>query len=136
MPTTQSLGADKQTQPGIERRIDAGIAYLLLDLPDSKLNKLTGAVMAELERQLEALRADASVQAIVLASAKADSFVAGADIDEIEALQSAAKRPQRHASASASSRRSSRCRNRWWPQCMASAWAAAARWCSPAIIAS
>src|SRR6188508_2084108 len=80
--------ADKTNPEGIGVSIDDGIATLLLDLPGSKVNKLTRAVMTELEARIVGLGKDPGVRALVIASGKPDGFVAGADIDEIESLTS------------------------------------------------
>ncbi len=65
---------------------EAGIAHLVIDLPDEKINKLSEAVMSELEEQLgNGLRA-AAIKALVISSKKPGVFIAGADIDEIEKI--------------------------------------------------
>src|SRR5512138_3691875 len=68
-----------------------GIAVVTFDLPGEKVNKLTAAVMEELDGLLERLAADGSVKALVFASGKADTFIAGADIAEIRDITDAAR---------------------------------------------
>ena len=68
-----------------------GIARVVLDLPGEPVNKITRAVREELDTLLTELRDDPSVRAIVLLSGKADTFLAGADIDEFVALHSQAE---------------------------------------------
>lgn len=70
------------------RRLDDGILWLEFDLPGEPVNKITRGVRDELDALLDQLTADADVRAIILISAKPDSFIAGADIDEFVALQS------------------------------------------------
>ena len=76
---------------GLRVRAEDGIACLEFDLPGSKVNTLGAAVMTEFERLLESLAADPRVRAIVLVSRKHDVFIAGADIDEIQALETEAQ---------------------------------------------
>jgi 3-hydroxyacyl-CoA dehydrogenase/enoyl-CoA hydratase/3-hydroxybutyryl-CoA epimerase len=66
----------------LERNPD-GIAVLTFDLPGEKVNKLTSAVMDELDRLLDNLRAETAIKALIIRSGKPDTFIAGADIAEI-----------------------------------------------------
>jgi len=68
-----------------------GIARVVLDLPGEPVNKITRAVREELAAVLDRLRRDDGVRAVVLLSGKADTFIAGADIDEFVALRSQAE---------------------------------------------
>ena len=68
-----------------------GIAVLTFDLPSEKVNKLTTAVMSELEQILETLSADHAIKALVIRSGKPDIFIAGADIAEIRDITDANK---------------------------------------------
>jgi 3-hydroxyacyl-CoA dehydrogenase/enoyl-CoA hydratase/3-hydroxybutyryl-CoA epimerase len=72
----------------IDKRPD-GVAVLTFDLPGEKVNKLTAAAMEELDRLLEELGQDRSVRALVFASGKPDTFIAGADIAEIRDITDA-----------------------------------------------
>jgi 3-hydroxyacyl-CoA dehydrogenase/enoyl-CoA hydratase/3-hydroxybutyryl-CoA epimerase len=72
---------------GLRVRAEDGIAILELDLPGSKVNKLTTAVVTELAHLLESLGGDPRARGVVLVSRKHDVFIAGADLDEIEALE-------------------------------------------------
>ncbi|HET6577790.1 MAG TPA: 3-hydroxyacyl-CoA dehydrogenase NAD-binding domain-containing protein, partial [Gemmatimonadales bacterium] len=74
--------------------VQDGIAVVTFDLPGESVNKLSDAVKVEFEALLIRLRDDASVRAAVLISGKPDSFIAGADLDELSALttESAAER--------------------------------------------
>jgi 3-hydroxyacyl-CoA dehydrogenase / enoyl-CoA hydratase / 3-hydroxybutyryl-CoA epimerase len=67
--------------------VDDGVARLILDLPGEPINKITRAVRDELDALLTRLERDPTVRAAVLLSAKPDTFIAGADIDEFVALR-------------------------------------------------
>ncbi len=60
------------------------IAYITFDQPDSKVNVLSSAVLAEFEKILDQFKNTSSLKAVVIQSAKKDIFIAGADIKEIE----------------------------------------------------
>ncbi len=78
----------------LKARVERGIAWLELDLPDEPVNKITRDVRDEFERVLHRLSSDPDVRAGILISRKAGSFIAGADIDEFGALGS---RDEAHA---------------------------------------
>jgi 3-hydroxyacyl-CoA dehydrogenase/enoyl-CoA hydratase/3-hydroxybutyryl-CoA epimerase len=63
-----------------------GVAVVTFDLPGEPVNKLSPAVKVELEALLIRLRDEPEVRALVLTSGKADSFIAGADIEAFTAL--------------------------------------------------
>ena len=60
-------------------------AWLWLDRADASTNTLSSEVMAELDTLLDRF-ADAPPSALVIASAKAGGFIAGADIEELRQL--------------------------------------------------
>jgi 3-hydroxyacyl-CoA dehydrogenase/enoyl-CoA hydratase/3-hydroxybutyryl-CoA epimerase len=67
-----------------------GIAWIVFDDPSRKLNVLTEPVMQRFAELLDEVRSAAevgSVKVLVVTSGKADSFMAGADVDAIEALE-------------------------------------------------
>ena len=69
---------------------DRGIGWITFDDPDRKLNVLTEGTMRRLSDVLEEARAAATggrVRVVVLRSGKPDSFIAGADVDAIAALE-------------------------------------------------
>ena len=76
------------------------IAHLLLDDADEKLNTLGKAMIQEIGEQVKALGSDVSVQAIVIRSAKPSGFLAGANLNELQAL-SRSKQPQEDGYAAA-----------------------------------
>jgi 3-hydroxyacyl-CoA dehydrogenase/enoyl-CoA hydratase/3-hydroxybutyryl-CoA epimerase/3-hydroxyacyl-CoA dehydrogenase/enoyl-CoA hydratase/3-hydroxybutyryl-CoA epimerase/enoyl-CoA isomerase len=63
------------------------IAWLEFDQPDKSVNVLTREMLTALEQHLNALELQTELQGLVLASAKPNSFLAGADIKEIARLQ-------------------------------------------------
>ena len=72
--------------PSFTSTIENGIAVLTFDLPGEPVNKLNAAVKTELEALLGRLREDSLTRAVVLISGKADTFIAGADIEEFTAI--------------------------------------------------
>jgi 3-hydroxyacyl-CoA dehydrogenase/enoyl-CoA hydratase/3-hydroxybutyryl-CoA epimerase len=66
--------------------ISAGVAHLILDDPDKKLNTLGKAMILELGQVLDELAVKAEVRALVIRSAKSGGFLAGADIDELRGI--------------------------------------------------
>jgi 3-hydroxyacyl-CoA dehydrogenase/enoyl-CoA hydratase/3-hydroxybutyryl-CoA epimerase len=69
---------------------DSGIYWLTLDKAGSAANTLSSGVLAELDGELDALRA-ASARGLVLESGKRSGFILGADVKEFSALQDAAQ---------------------------------------------
>jgi 3-hydroxyacyl-CoA dehydrogenase/enoyl-CoA hydratase/3-hydroxybutyryl-CoA epimerase len=63
------------------------VAWLTFDLPGEKVNKLNASSMAELAECLERLGREKDLRALVIRSAKPDSFIAGADINELAAIR-------------------------------------------------
>jgi len=63
----------------LERRPD-GVAVVLLDTPGSKVNVLSRGLLDEIREMLDAIEGDDAIRACVLASAKPDTFIAGADL--------------------------------------------------------
>jgi 3-hydroxyacyl-CoA dehydrogenase/enoyl-CoA hydratase/3-hydroxybutyryl-CoA epimerase len=75
--------------PGVlfEIRRD-GFAFLIFDRPGEKVNVLNAPIVAVLEILLDQAAHDKNVRGLVVTSAKPGSFIAGADVREIEGLQS------------------------------------------------
>lgn len=63
-----------------------GVAILRFDTPDSPVNILSSRFFADFARHLDTIAQDADIKACVLSSAKPDSFIAGADLDELLAM--------------------------------------------------
>ena len=74
-----------------------GVAALILDVPDRKLNLLTGQVFADLEKALERVSAEQKYRLLIIRSGKPSSFCAGADLKEF----AAGKSPEEYAAMSA-----------------------------------
>jgi len=68
-----------------------GIAVLTFDLPGEKVNKLTTAVMSELDVLLDEIAGNHAIKALVIRSGKPGIFIAGADIAEIRDIIDATK---------------------------------------------
>ncbi len=67
-----------------------GVASLVFDREDSKVNLLTMGVMARLDEllgEIEHLAGDGSVRAVLIRSGKTGMFIAGADVGEIADVQ-------------------------------------------------
>jgi len=65
-----------------------GIAQLVIDTPDSKLNVLSQDFFAEFTAALTELETRTEIKGLVISSGKEDNFFAGADVKEIRFLQS------------------------------------------------
>lgn len=83
---TEKMPAPKAVKRGgafnLEVR-DNGVAFLIFDLKDEKVNILSSKVMAELDSWLDDLARRSDIKALVFLSAKEDNFIAGADVSEI-----------------------------------------------------
>jgi 3-hydroxyacyl-CoA dehydrogenase/enoyl-CoA hydratase/3-hydroxybutyryl-CoA epimerase len=60
-----------------------GVAVLLFDTPKRPVNVLSGGMLEEAGPLMEEIERDDAIVAVVLASAKPDSFIAGADLDVV-----------------------------------------------------
>jgi 3-hydroxyacyl-CoA dehydrogenase/enoyl-CoA hydratase/3-hydroxybutyryl-CoA epimerase len=69
----------------VERRPD-GVAVVVLDHPTKAVNTLSPAVVKEFNEKVAPLLDEKSVRAMVVVSAKPDTFIAGADLELIEGL--------------------------------------------------
>ena len=67
-----------------------GIAVAVFDTPGEKVNVLSTVFLGEFEAELDRIAADGSVRGLVLASAKPDCFLAGADLKAMRGLMTAA----------------------------------------------
>ncbi len=81
----------KKTSPLTLTLSDEGIASIVFDLPEEKVNKLSMAVMEALDAALADLEKEERLKGVVVSSAKKDIFIAGADIAEIEGITDPAK---------------------------------------------
>jgi 3-hydroxyacyl-CoA dehydrogenase / enoyl-CoA hydratase / 3-hydroxybutyryl-CoA epimerase len=71
--------------------VEGGVAVCLLDVAGEPVNTLSPQTGAELEDLLRTLAQDPAVQAIVIGSGKKDGFIAGAKIEALQAVRSAAE---------------------------------------------
>ncbi len=69
----------------IEREVEEKIAFITVNRPD-KLNALNMQVLQDLSAAFDQLEADPQVRSIVMTGAGQKSFIAGADISELNAL--------------------------------------------------
>ena len=73
----------------LKRRGD-GVAVLLFDTPKRPVNVLSRELLEEAGPLMQEIQDDDGIVACVLASAKPDSFIAGADLDEVVGMDAAA----------------------------------------------
>jgi 3-hydroxyacyl-CoA dehydrogenase/enoyl-CoA hydratase/3-hydroxybutyryl-CoA epimerase len=69
-------------------RQDNGIAHLVIDVVDENVNTLKAEFTEQINEVLAEIKADKTITGIVLCSGKEGTFVAGADINMINACQS------------------------------------------------
>jgi len=62
------------------------VALVLFDHPSKPVNTLSPALVREIEQEVSPLLEDPSIDALVLASAKAETFIAGADLKILEEM--------------------------------------------------
>jgi 3-hydroxyacyl-CoA dehydrogenase/enoyl-CoA hydratase/3-hydroxybutyryl-CoA epimerase len=78
-----------ETASALTVDVQAGIAIATLDVPDASVNVLDAQVVAEFSAFFDRVDRDAAIRAVVLISGKAENFIAGADIEQFNALHSA-----------------------------------------------
>ncbi|MFT4837070.1 MAG: 3-hydroxyacyl-CoA dehydrogenase/enoyl-CoA hydratase/3-hydroxybutyryl-CoA epimerase, partial [Psychromonas sp.] len=66
----------------------SGVATLTFDYPGKRINKLDSVALLELKEQIDSLAKNNDIKLLVFRSAKKDTFIAGADINEIKDLLS------------------------------------------------
>src|SRR2546428_11121590 len=76
--------------PALRCELQDGIAVVTLDLTDHPVNVISRAVKDEFNATFERLAAEPGAQAVALFSGQPDNFIAGADIEEVVKLSSAA----------------------------------------------
>lgn len=69
-------------------RLD-NIAVVAIDVPGEKVNTLKAEFAAQVRAILKQIRENKALQGVVFISAKADNFIAGADINMIDHCQNA-----------------------------------------------
>lgn len=63
-----------------------GVANLIFDAPNEKVNKLATSVLLDLKKALNVIDNNKAIRVLLISSAKKDNFIAGADINEIKAI--------------------------------------------------
>jgi len=76
---------------GVSVRLQDGVAVITYDQPGAPVNTLNTRVGPVFERVFDLIEQDARISAAVLRSGKPDSWIAGADIDELASLATAAQ---------------------------------------------
>jgi 3-hydroxyacyl-CoA dehydrogenase/enoyl-CoA hydratase/3-hydroxybutyryl-CoA epimerase len=62
------------------------IVVVTINCPDSKVNKVSSGLLAEISGLLDELKKDSTIRGMVILSGKDDNFVVGADVDELNAM--------------------------------------------------
>jgi 3-hydroxyacyl-CoA dehydrogenase / enoyl-CoA hydratase / 3-hydroxybutyryl-CoA epimerase len=78
------------TAPALTVEVRDTVALITFDTPGSPVNTFSPAARAEFIAILDRLERDESIRAAVLFSGKSDVWIAGADVDELVALPTAA----------------------------------------------
>jgi 3-hydroxyacyl-CoA dehydrogenase/enoyl-CoA hydratase/3-hydroxybutyryl-CoA epimerase len=68
----------------IEKTRD-GIVLVVIDSPGTRVNKVSSALLGEIETIIDSIERDVTVRAMAVVSGKDDNFIVGADIDELKA---------------------------------------------------
>jgi 3-hydroxyacyl-CoA dehydrogenase/enoyl-CoA hydratase/3-hydroxybutyryl-CoA epimerase len=87
--TTTSRVIDAGRRDALAMRVDDGILVVSIDVPGAPVNTLSPALAGEFEKVFARVNDDSLIQGIVLISGKPDGFIAGADIEQFPALQTA-----------------------------------------------
>ena len=77
---------DKAKQIRLEEPDENGVAVVWIDMPDSKVNVLNTETLPEFNALMEEVRSNNSIKAVVIASGKANNFIAGADISMLNTV--------------------------------------------------
>ena len=83
-----AVAAEKQLKH-CSLRVDNGVAIIVLDSPGVKMNSLSEEVMRDMEVMYNECQSRSDIEAVVLISGKIGCFIAGADINMIEACKTA-----------------------------------------------
>ncbi len=76
------------TMEHISLSYQGSVGILTLDVPDQSMNVLSRQSMSEIEAMLKEVESDSDLSGVVLLSGKADSFIAGADVEMLDACDS------------------------------------------------
>lgn len=73
---------------GLTVTVRDGLAYVVLDRPDGRVNILSSSVMLSLEKAIEWMHEQSrQLKACIISSVREDSFIVGADLDEIAGIK-------------------------------------------------
>jgi len=72
-------------------KLDDKISILYFDLPNEKVNKFSSSVMQEFKNRIEELQQRRDIKCLLLMSKKPGIFIAGADVREIQVIDSEQK---------------------------------------------
>jgi 3-hydroxyacyl-CoA dehydrogenase / enoyl-CoA hydratase / 3-hydroxybutyryl-CoA epimerase len=91
MTTKTDLGGKPMNLTHFRFDVDVhGVATALMDAADERVNTLSPKVSEDMLKIIERVETDASIKALVVASAKESSFIVGADVKLLAAAASAA----------------------------------------------
>jgi 3-hydroxyacyl-CoA dehydrogenase/enoyl-CoA hydratase/3-hydroxybutyryl-CoA epimerase len=82
----------------LEKRPD-GVAMLIFDTPDSPVNVLSAELFDLVGPILDEIESDAKLRAVVLCSGKPGTFIAGADLEKLKAIETAEEAARLSANA-------------------------------------
>ncbi len=85
----EPLIADSET--GLTLTVEQGVAIVTYDQPSSPVNTLNSRVAPVFDRIFTRIEQDASIAGAVLVSGKSDTWIAGADIEELTRIENAAQ---------------------------------------------
>ena len=87
------IGTVQESYQNIRLAIDEhGVATALLDVEGAKVNLLAPKLSDDFARLLERVETDTTIKALVIGSAKDDSFVLGADVQILQNIRDEAHR--------------------------------------------
>jgi len=84
-----AINPEQLDKSGFTYAVDDGVAVITMDQPGESVNTLSPESGTEFGKLVDRAEQDASVQAVVFASGKRDSFIAGAKIDWLATLTTA-----------------------------------------------
>lgn len=68
-----------------------GVAVIRIDCPGESVNTLSAGMMADFDKMMDLVESDSDIKAVVLASGKPGTWVAGADIKMLAAVSAGRK---------------------------------------------
>jgi len=89
--TDTQIAANASTGPTLQTEIVDDVLVVTIDRPGTTLNTLSPSLIGEFEGMLLRVNDDTLIKAVVLISGKADSFIAGADIEQFLEITSSAE---------------------------------------------